>query len=129
MGMSPIHVVEQSYRSLLSIYAVVQISIDYKLAFMAQPDLTLIKESDLTPFDVELQKEWEAKLDQVHERSAKRLLWVCQHNGGIFTKAGQHIASMNHILPKKYIEILSVLQDRVWKPFLQVSKEFISKAN
>ena len=33
-------------------------------------------------------------------------------HGGVYTKFGQHIASMNHVLPKEFTETLKVLQDR-----------------
>eukprot|EP01006_Ploeotia_vitrea_P050188 TRINITY_DN67421_c5_g9_i1.p1 TRINITY_DN67421_c5_g9~~TRINITY_DN67421_c5_g9_i1.p1 ORF type:complete len:730 (+),score=349.28 TRINITY_DN67421_c5_g9_i1:35-2224(+) len=50
--------------------------------------------------------------ETIHQRSAERLLWLCKKHGGIFTKAGQHIASLNHVLPRQYTETMSVLQDR-----------------
>jgi hypothetical protein len=111
MGMSPAHVVEQSYRSLVSIYTVAQISVDYKWTLYNMPDLAGISPED--ELFEELKQQREEIIAQVHERSAKRLLWVCLRNGGIFTKAGQHIASMNHVLPDQYTKILSVLQDQV----------------
>lgn len=49
---------------------------------------------------------------EVHLRSAKRLLELCQTNRGTFVKAGQHIASMNQGIPKEYVQTLSVLQDK-----------------
>lgn len=61
----------------------------------------------------ELKKEWQAIRDDVHQRSAERLLWLCRQNAGIFTKAGQHVASLNNILPRQYIGTLAILQDHV----------------
>eukprot|EP00611_Tribonema_gayanum_P025494 TRINITY_DN5810_c0_g1_i1.p1 TRINITY_DN5810_c0_g1~~TRINITY_DN5810_c0_g1_i1.p1 ORF type:complete len:579 (+),score=201.65 TRINITY_DN5810_c0_g1_i1:150-1886(+) len=55
---------------------------------------------------------YEAKKAEVHQRAAERLLKVCMKHGGVYTKFGQHIASMNHILPPEYTTTLSVLQDR-----------------
>lgn len=49
---------------------------------------------------------------KVHERTALTLLALCQANKGVFTKFGQHLASMNHVLPKVYTETLGVLQDQ-----------------
>ncbi len=48
-----------------------------------------------------------AARDATHARSAKRLLWLCRANGGIYTKFGQHVASMNHVLPKVYTNTLA----------------------
>ncbi|CAM9484403.1 unnamed protein product, partial [Phaeothamnion confervicola] len=57
-------------------------------------------------------EEYDRAKSGVHERSAKRLLHVCTMHGGVYTKFGQHIASLNHVLPKEYTETLKVLQDR-----------------
>eukprot|EP01128_Nolandella_sp_AFSM9_P009438 TRINITY_DN6039_c0_g1_i1.p1 TRINITY_DN6039_c0_g1~~TRINITY_DN6039_c0_g1_i1.p1 ORF type:complete len:592 (-),score=108.16 TRINITY_DN6039_c0_g1_i1:249-2024(-) len=56
--------------------------------------------------------EFERVLSEVSARSAARLLWLCRKNRGIYTKAGQHIASLNHVAPAEFIETLSVLQDQ-----------------
>lgn len=56
--------------------------------------------------------EYEAVQKKVNQRAAERLLYVCSKHGGVYTKFGQHISSMNHILPKEYTETLKVLQDR-----------------
>ena len=50
--------------------------------------------------------------NEVHLRAAHRLFHVCKEHGGVYTKLGQYIATMNHILPKEYIDILSPLTDR-----------------
>ena len=47
-----------------------------------------------------------------HQRSAERLLHVCQRHGGLYTKLGQFVASLNHALPSAYSEVLAVCQDR-----------------
>ena len=33
-------------------------------------------------------------------------------NGGLYIKLGQGLVSMNHILPKEYINTLKILQDK-----------------
>lgn len=53
-----------------------------------------------------------AKLKEVHQRTADRILAGCLKNGGLYIKLGQGLVSMNHILPKEYLETLKVLQDR-----------------
>lgn len=47
-----------------------------------------------------------------HKRAAERLLTGCLANGGLYVKLGQGLVSMNHILPREYLETLVVLQDR-----------------
>lgn len=117
MGMSPVHVVEQSFRSFSTLYTVSNIAMDYKWSLRGYPNFIQQLEEATTDDEREKillsQAEWEKKWDEVHERGAKKLLWVCQRNAGIFTKAGQHIASLNHILPAQYTTTLSVLQDKV----------------
>ena len=53
-----------------------------------------------------------AALAATHQRSAERLLHVCQMHGGLYTKFGQFVASMTHILPPQYPAVLSACQDR-----------------
>lgn len=67
--------------------------------------------------------EYNAKKSEVNLRSAQRLLHVCATHGGVYTKFGQHVASMNHILPKEYIETLQVLQDRNPRQDFSASRE------
>jgi aarF domain-containing kinase len=56
--------------------------------------------------------------DAAHTRTAKRLLWLAQLQGGLFIKAGQHLASLNHVLPRSITDTLSVLQNAApWRPF------------
>lgn len=50
---------------------------------------------------------------EFNQRAADRLLYVCYRHGGIYTKLGQYIATMNHVLPKEWTETLSVLHDKV----------------
>ncbi|GBF89208.1 hypothetical protein Rsub_01925 [Raphidocelis subcapitata] len=38
-----------------------------------------------------------------HERGADRLLRLCFANGGIYTKLGQHIGQLDHLLPSQYV--------------------------
>ena len=47
-----------------------------------------------------------------HQRSAQRLLRLCQLHGGLFTKLGQFGASMNHVLPTPYPAVLAACEDR-----------------
>ncbi|ORE17319.1 ubiquinone biosynthesis protein [Rhizopus microsporus] len=53
----------------------------------------------------------EAK-SQCHLRSAQRVLRGLQKLGGIYVKLGQHVSTMNYILPTEWTSTLAVLQDR-----------------
>ena len=37
---------------------------------------------------------------------------LCRANGGVYTKWGQYLSSMNHVLPKEYTDTMAVLQDK-----------------
>ncbi|XP_038876388.1 aarF domain-containing protein kinase 1 isoform X2 [Benincasa hispida] len=60
---------------------------------------------------VEDSEEYRLKLSEVHLRSAKRLLKLCQVNKGFYVKAGQFAASLRQT-PNEYSSILSSLQDQ-----------------
>ncbi|KAL7630789.1 UNVERIFIED_CONTAM: hypothetical protein RMT77_017219 [Armadillidium vulgare] len=60
-------------------------------------------------------EEYAEALKTSHSRSAERILQGCLKNGGLYIKLGQGLVSMNHILPKEYLEILKVLQDKCLK--------------
>ncbi|XP_014483978.1 PREDICTED: uncharacterized aarF domain-containing protein kinase 5 [Dinoponera quadriceps] len=49
---------------------------------------------------------------EIHRRCANRIVQGCLENGGIYIKLGQGFAAVNHVLPKEYVESLSVLQDK-----------------
>ncbi|XP_045102203.1 uncharacterized aarF domain-containing protein kinase 5-like isoform X1 [Portunus trituberculatus] len=74
-----------------------QISVDYKWTTYG-----LDEDSD----------EYEEALSKAHLRSASRILDGCLKNGGLYVKLGQGLVSLNHILPKEYLETLKALQDR-----------------
>ncbi|XP_061197796.1 uncharacterized aarF domain-containing protein kinase 5-like isoform X2 [Saccostrea echinata] len=56
--------------------------------------------------------EYNEALSPCHKRAAERLLAGCLANGGLYVKLGQGLVSMNHILPREYLETLVVLQDK-----------------
>ena len=45
----------------------------------------------------------------MHLRSAKRLCELCCINGGCFIKVGQHIGSLEYLLPYEYVTTMRVL--------------------
>ena len=49
---------------------------------------------------------------QVHQRSAERLREMCSRNGGAFIKVGQHIGSLEYLLPKEYVQTMKVFHNQ-----------------
>ncbi len=54
----------------------------------------------------------EQELEECHVRSALKISNLFKKQGGLYIKAGQHLAAMDHILPTPYINRLSELQDQ-----------------
>ena len=50
-------------------------------------------------------------LKECHKRCAQRTLEVCEKNGSIFIKLGQHLSSMNYLLPVEWTATFIPLQD------------------
>ncbi len=44
----------------------------------------------------------------MHSRSAKRLCDLCFRNAGLYIKIGQHLGSLDYLLPKEYTKVLKV---------------------
>ncbi|KAL2897408.1 putative serine/threonine-protein kinase abkD, partial [Bienertia sinuspersici] len=63
---------------------------------------------------------------QVHLRSAKKILKLCEDNKGFYVKAGQFAASLRQ-LPKEYTMTLSVLQDQAIPCDFSLIKDVIRK--
>lgn len=60
--------------------------------------------------------------DEVHQRSADRLVVLAERNGGLYVKSGQIFASMSHLLPRQYYMTMRKLQDAVVsRPFSEVA--------
>lgn len=53
-----------------------------------------------------------ALLKACHKRCAERTLKVMEKNGSIFIKLGQHLSSMNYLLPIEWTETFIPLQDK-----------------
>nr|CAD7406091.1 unnamed protein product [Timema poppensis] len=60
----------------------------------------------------EASHEYEVAVKPVHQRSAERILDGCLKNGGLYVKLGQGLVSLNHILPREYLNTLMALQDK-----------------
>uniref|UniRef100_A0A8R1XMJ3 ABC1 domain-containing protein n=1 Tax=Onchocerca volvulus TaxID=6282 RepID=A0A8R1XMJ3_ONCVO len=55
---------------------------------------------------------YQQKLSAVHIRSARKLLKLAENNGGVYIKVGQHLASLEYLLPVEYTDTLCVLHSR-----------------
>ncbi|XP_061347768.1 uncharacterized protein LOC133293238 isoform X2 [Gastrolobium bilobum] len=94
-------------RTARTISAVASTVFDYEFSLR-----TLQKDSDL----------YRQEISQVHLRSAKRFLKLCEANKGFYVKAGQFVAAQK-VLPKEYSSTLSTLQDQVATlPFKDIEK-------
>ncbi|XP_055531652.1 uncharacterized aarF domain-containing protein kinase 5-like [Wyeomyia smithii] len=51
-------------------------------------------------------------ISKVHQRSAEKILQGCLANGGLYIKMGQGVATVNHIIPKEYVQTLRKLEDK-----------------
>ncbi|KAL8914424.1 MAG: hypothetical protein Q9171_000929 [Xanthocarpia ochracea] len=54
---------------------------------------------------------WQSTLRACHQRCADRTLRVLEQNGSIFIKLGQHLSSMNYLLPIEWTRTFIPLQD------------------
>ncbi|XP_021863080.2 uncharacterized protein [Spinacia oleracea] len=70
--------------------------------------------------------EYQRSNSEVHLRSAKRILKLCEDNKGFYVKAGQFASSLRQ-LPKEYIMTLSVLQDKAVPCDFNLIKEVICR--
>ncbi|XP_015791523.1 uncharacterized aarF domain-containing protein kinase 1 [Tetranychus urticae] len=64
---------------------------------------------------------------KVHTRSAEKLLKLCSINGGVFIKVGQHIGSLDYLVPSEYCKVLRVLHDRAPESSIESIKSVIKK--
>jgi len=51
----------------------------------------------------------EASKASCHQRAADTLLRLCETNGGVFIKVGQHIGALDYLLPDQYVNTMKVL--------------------
>lgn len=68
---------------------------------------------------------YRSKSSEVHLRSAKKLLKLCEANKGFYVKAGQFVSSLRQV-PKEYSTTLSSLQDQAIPCSFKEIKEVIS---
>ncbi len=92
--------VQSSIRVLRSFYILATIILDYKWSLW-----NLERDTE----------QFQTAQHLVHERSAQRLLHLAMKNRGVFIKAAQFVASLNHILPLEYTEGLAPTLDQATK--------------
>ena len=109
------HHLESAIKIVRSFVALGIVVIDYKMNFNKLDGVEGISEEEL----------FEHK-SSVHRRSAQRLVQLCLANGGVFIKAGQHVASLNQILPPEFTDGFKPCQDKaptrpwsVMEPFVR----------
>ncbi|KAI5210330.1 hypothetical protein AUEXF2481DRAFT_35024 [Aureobasidium subglaciale EXF-2481] len=66
----------------------------------------------LNQYDALPEAEYQTLLKTCHQRCAERTLVVLQKNGSIFVKLGQHLSSMNYLLPSEWCDTFIPLQDQ-----------------
>ncbi len=54
---------------------------------------------------------YDKRIDRVHAKNAKRVKEAISELKGLFTKAGQLLSTLSHILPDQYMQALESLQD------------------
>lgn len=85
----------------------------------------IIIDYKMVPLRATSDRERVAEMKRAHKKSAERLLNLCLANGGIFTKAGQHIASLNQILPPEYTTTMQPCQDKApTRPWSEIEPLF-----
>lgn len=61
-------------------------------------------------------------INGLHERCAKRLLYVCEKNQGLYVKIGQAIGANSVVLPKPYHALAKLFDDAEHLPSDTVRK-------
>lgn len=70
---------------------------------------------------------YQLRLSEAHKRAASRLLALADANGGVYTKAGQFITSLNGI-PIEYRQKLCKLEDQAEsRPFKEIKSVILSE--
>ncbi|VEU39030.1 unnamed protein product [Pseudo-nitzschia multistriata] len=68
----------------------------------AAAELAAVEEKWMTREDL-------SSKSRLNRKSAERLLNLCRENGGVYIKVGQHLANLDYLIPREYIEVLSSL--------------------
>lgn len=57
-------------------------------------------------------KEYREQRSVVHQKGANRLLELCCLNRGVYVKVGQHIGSLEYLLPIEYVNTMKILHSK-----------------
>ncbi|KAI6190123.1 Protein kinase domain-containing protein [Aphelenchoides bicaudatus] len=71
---------------------------------------------------------YNTEIKKCHQRGANRILKLCTNNGGIFIKVGQHVASLQYLLPEEYTSTLSILHSKAPESNLQEVKKVFKES-
>ncbi len=66
-------------------------------------------------------------INALHERSAERLMYVCEKNQGLYVKLGQAIGCQAAILPKPYHQLTKLFDNAERLPYEEVRKVLIAE--
>lgn len=70
---------------------------------------------------------YQKRIDKTHAKNAKRVKRTITELRGLFTKAGQLLSTLSHILPDQYMQALESLQDDAPASPLNETKALIEK--
>lgn len=70
---------------------------------------------------------YQKRIDKTHAKNAKRVKLTITELRGLFTKAGQLLSTLSHILPDQYMQALESLQDDAPASPLNETKALIEK--
>lgn len=57
-------------------------------------------------------KEYREQRSRAHQKAANRLLELCCLNRGVYIKVGQHIGSLEYLLPIEFVNTLKILHSK-----------------
>jgi predicted unusual protein kinase regulating ubiquinone biosynthesis (AarF/ABC1/UbiB family) len=72
-------------------------------------------------------KYFDSRINKAHTKNAKRVKATILELQGLFTKAGQLISTLSHILPDQYMDALESLQDNAPSSKFSETKAFIEQ--
>lgn len=59
--------------------------------------------------------EYKELKSRCHQKSAEKLLKLCCTNRGVYIKVGQHIATLDYLIPKEYVQTMKILHSHAPK--------------
>lgn len=57
-------------------------------------------------------KEYRAQRSIAHQKAAERILKLCCQNRGVYIKVGQHMGSLEYLLPIEYVNTMKILHSK-----------------